>query len=125
MSTHCVLGVKHTDGNIIGCYVHYDGYPSHMLDAIKDYVDNYSTAELSSLIERAQNTGGMRSFHSASFESETLETSMLDDNESYKIDKSNFYEDHMGTYAWYLVDVETGRAHMTQKTRDWDDDHWI
>ena len=125
MSTHCVLGVKHADGEIVGCYVHYDGYPSHMLDAIKDYVDSYSTTELSSLIKEAQQSGGMRCFHSPSFESEDRKTEFLDDPDPYKINKSSFYEDHLGTYAWYLVDVETGRAHMTQKTRDWDDDHWI
>ncbi len=119
MGTHCVLGVKHTDGEIVGCYVHYDGYPSHMLDAIKDYVDNYSADELSSLIETAQETGGMRCFHTPGLESEDRKTEFLDDNESYKIDKSDFFEDHMGTYAWYLVDVKTGRTRMVQKYRDW------
>ena len=120
MSTHCVLGVKHTDGEIVGCYVHYDGYPSHMLDAIKDYVKNFSTSELSSLIETAQETGGMRCFHSPGFEREDRKTELLDDNESYKIDKSDFFEDHMGTYAWYLVDAKSGRTRMVQKSWDWD-----
>jgi len=120
MSTHCVLGVKHTDGNIIGCYVHFDGYPSHMLDAIKDYVKNHSTSELSSLIEAAQQTGGMRCFHSPGFERESRETEFLDDNEPYKIDKYNFHEDHMGTYEWYLVDAVSGHTRMIQKYHDWD-----
>jgi len=119
MSTHSVLGVKQADGEIVGCYVHYDGYPSHMLDAIKDYIKNHSTSELSALIEKAQESGGMRCFHSPSFESESRETALLDDNEPYKIDKSDFYEDHMGTYAWYLVDVETGHVRMVQKYYDW------
>lgn len=119
MSTHCVLGVKHTDGNIVGCYVHYDGYPSHMLDAIKDYVDSYSTAVLSSLIKEAQQSGGMRCFHSPGFERKDRKTEFLDDPDPYKIDKSDFYEDHMGTYAWYLVDVETGRTRMVQKYNNW------
>ena len=37
-----------------------------------------------------------------------METELLDNDELYIIDESNFYDDHMGTFAWYLVDYETG-----------------
>jgi len=117
MGTHSVLGVKHADGEIVGCYVHFDGYPSHMLSAINDYVKNFSTSELSGLIEKAQESGGMRCFHSPSAVYRgDRKTELLNDNMPYKIDKYNFYEDHGGTYAWYLVDAKTGRPFMWTKT---------
>ena len=36
------------------------------------------------------------------------ETELLDNDELYAIDEINFYDDHMGTSAWYLVDYDTG-----------------
>jgi hypothetical protein len=44
-------------------------------------------------------------------------TEFLEDAELYVIDESNFYDDHMGTFAWYLVDYETGAV----QKKNWDE----
>ena len=116
MSTHSAIGVKHTDGKITGCYVHFDGYPRHMVPALEDYVSKFTTTGLITLIVKAQSRGGVRSFHSSSEEGYCgPQTDFLDDGESYVIDESNFYDDHMGTFAWYLVDHKTGKIEKTEK----------
>ena len=96
------------DGSIMGCYVHYDG--ATMAERIKDYLQTHTTTDLAMLIARAQTHGGMRSFHVPEYGdwSEGPKTEFLDDNESYVIDETNFHEDHMGTYAWYLVNYKDG-----------------
>jgi len=113
LSTHSALGVKYADGGITGCYVHFDG--DSMLPRIKDYVDKNTTTGLAVLITQAQAAGGIRSFHVPPYDpifrcevSGPHETELLDSDELYIIDESNFYDDHMGTFAWYLVDYETG-----------------
>ena len=104
MSTHSTLGVQMEDGTIIGCYVHYDG--ATMLGRIHEFLEEHTATDLVILITRAQSTGGMRSFYSTGLHGELPETNYLDDNESYVIDETNFHEDHMGTYAWYLVNYK-------------------
>ena len=118
MSTHSALGVKHSDGRITGCYVHYDGYPRHMMPAIEDYIRKFTTTGLVALIARAQVCGGIRSFNSVDKKGSLFEgsyTDFLGDNEEYVIDETNFYDDHMGTFAWYLVDYKTGEIEMIEK----------
>ena len=114
MSTHAVLGIKHADGGIAGCYVHFDG--DSMAPRIDAYVRENTTTGLAVLIAQAQAAGGIRSFHCLSPWPVELsaETELLDDDELYAIDESNFYDDHMGTFAWYLVDYETGVVQKTQ-----------
>ena len=104
MSTHSTLGVKMEDGTIMGCYVHYDG--ASMLPRIEDFLSEYTTTDLAVMIAKAQSVGGMRSFHSPTLDEPIPATDYLDDNETYVIDELNFYEDHMGTYAWYLVNYK-------------------
>ena len=58
MSTHCALGVKHPDGKITGCYVHYDG--ATMEPRIKDFISKKTTTGLLTLIASAQAVGGIR-----------------------------------------------------------------
>ena len=112
MSTHSTLGIKYPDGSIDGCYVHYDG--ATMEERIHRYLRTYSTTCLALLITQAQVGGGMRSFHCASWpETSPPVTELFDDNESYVISEHDFYEDHMGTYAWYLIDFETGTLQIT------------
>jgi hypothetical protein len=110
MSTHAVLGIKHADGGITGCYVHYDG--DSMAPRIDAYVRENTTTGLTVLIAQAQVAGGIRSFHcpptTLMLSEMPPETWLLDSDELYAIDETNFYDDHMGTYAWYLVDYETG-----------------
>ena len=104
MSTHSTLGVKMEDGTVMGCYVHYDG--ASMLPRIEDFLSEHTTTDLVVMIAKAQSVGGMRSFHSPTLDETIPATDYLDDNEAYVIDELNFYEDHMGTYAWYLVNYK-------------------
>ena len=110
MSTHAVLGVRLPDGTISGCYVHYDG--DTMTPRIEDYLQRYTTTNLAVMIAKAQVLGGIRSFNCPPLEGMRLGrglgvTEFLDNNDLYVIDESDFYDDHCGTYAWYLVDYET------------------
>jgi hypothetical protein len=113
MSTHSAIGVKHPDGKITGCYVHYDG--STMEPRIQDFLSKNTTTGLFTLIVKAQESGGLRSFHSQGFDETKPTTDFLEDGESYVIDEINFYDDHMGTFAWYLVDYKTGKIEKTEK----------
>ena len=113
MSTHSTLGVKMEDGSIMGCYVHYDGHT--MASRIEQFLEERTTTDLVMLITRAQSTGGMRGFHSPPLDETIPETDFLDDNESYIIDETNFFEDHMGTYAWYLVDYKDKTIEVNKK----------
>jgi hypothetical protein len=117
MSTHCALGIQHPDGKITGCYVHYDG--ATMKPRIKDFISKNTTTGLFTLIVRAQDVGGIRGFHSPRWPSEDsndAETDLFDDYTSpYVIDETNFFDDHMGTFAWYLVNYETGEIEITEK----------
>jgi len=108
MSTHATLGVKFSDGTISGCYVHFDGHT--MTNRITDYLKKNTTTGLTVLITEAQSRGGIRSFHCPPYNNEngSPETELLDDDESYIIDESNWEDDHMGTYCKYLIDYETG-----------------
>jgi hypothetical protein len=122
MGTHAVLGIKHADGGITGCYVHYDG--DSMAPRIDAYVRENTTTGLALLITQAQAAGGIRSFHAPPFDPimchedyDLTETELLDNDELYVIDESNFYDDHMGTFAWYLVDYETGAV----QKKNWDE----
>lgn len=64
MSTHSLLGVRKPDGSITGCYVHFDGYPEHMVDALRHWFANGGTmTSLQNLIEEAREVGGLRSFY--------------------------------------------------------------
>ena len=117
MSTHCVLGVKHPGGKITGCYVHMDG--ASMEPRIEDFIKKNTTTGLFTLIVKAQNHGGIRAFHCPRWPSEDpqdAETDFLDDyTSSYIINEIDFYDDHMGTFAWYLVDYKTGKIERTDK----------
>lgn len=124
VSTHSAIGVKHSGGKITGCYVHYDGFPRHMMPALEDYVSKFTTTGLVMLITEAQRHGGMRSFHSPDVHGDIAEdgighcdpyTDFLSDGEEYAIDETNFYDDHMGTFAWYLIDHKTGEIEKTEK----------
>ena len=123
MSTHSVLGVEMPDGSIDGCYVHFDG--DTMAPRIEDYIENNTTTSLAVLIKKAQKSGGIRSFHcpkeeffrsrtSSSLSAEKY-TEFLDDSDGYVIDKDTFFDDHMCTFAWYLVNYETGEIKRTDK----------
>ena len=118
MGTRSQLGVIMENGDILGCYVHYDGYPDHMIPAIEDYISRFSTTGLVILISRAIRTGGIRSFNiEKDGYSDNLdepeyvfkETDFLDDDFPFSIDETTWelHEDLGAQYA-YLVDYNTG-----------------
>tara|TARA_R110001583_G_scaffold14285_2_gene60088 strand:- start:301 stop:591 length:291 start_codon:yes stop_codon:yes gene_type:complete len=95
-----------------------------MMPALEDYVSKFTTTGLVMLITEAQRHGGMRSFHSPDVHGDIAEdgighcdpyTEFLKDGEEYVIDETNFYDDHMGTFAWYLIDHKTGEIEKTEK----------
>lgn len=113
MSTHSALGIELEDGRILGCYVHYDG--DTMGERIQRFLEERTTTDLVIMIAQAQSTGGMRSFHSPDEFGNNPETEYLGDNEPYIITAQNWEDDHMGTYAWYLVDYGTGKVNTRGK----------
>ena len=113
MSTHSALGVKMEDGSIMGCYVHYDG--STMAERIENFLREHTTTDLAVLIARAQSTGGIRSFHCVDVDTGIRDTDFLDDNEPYVITSQNWSEDHMCTFAWYLVNYTDGTLAVKNK----------
>jgi hypothetical protein len=119
MSTHSALGVKLSDGTIVGCYVHYDG--STMLNRVNDFIEKYTATALVTLIIKAQKYGGIRSFHSPSdymdYNSKP-ETDFLDDGESYAINEANWNNDLYGVPYSYLVDYSTGEVECWKKYDD-------
>ena len=113
MSTHSALGVQMEDGSIMGCYVHYDG--ATMLKRIEQFLEDHTTTDLAMLITKAQCVGGMRSFHTYDRDTNKHETDFLEDNEPYVIDETDFYDDHMMTYAWYLVNYKDRTVEVTER----------
>ena len=118
MVTKAQLGVEMENGEILGCYVHYDGYPDHMIPAIEDYICRFSTTGLFLLISRAIRTGGIRCFnHEKDVYQDKInepeyvfrETDFLNDDSPFKIDETvwELHED-LGAQYTYLVDYNTG-----------------
>jgi len=111
MGTHAQLGVKRSNGEIIGCYVHYDGYPEHMKPAISEYIDRFTTSGLSLLILTAQGRGGMRAFNYCPNDNDTRkrETEFFDES-PFIINEANWNENCSGAAYHYLIDYETGEV---------------
>tara|TARA_R110001583_G_scaffold12612_1_gene55779 strand:- start:2773 stop:3036 length:264 start_codon:yes stop_codon:yes gene_type:complete len=82
---------------------------------IHGFISKRTTTGLFTLIVKAQEAGGLRSFHSQGFNETEPTTNFLEDGEPYVIDEINFYDDHMGTGVWYLVDYNTGDIERTSK----------
>ena len=112
MGTHAQLGVKFPDGKISGCYVHYDGHS--MKPRIQDYLETNTMTNLVLLIDRAQRTGGIRSFHNPKLSSMidynfAKVTELLDDpDQPWVIDEDNWGAGELGESYYWLVDYETG-----------------
>ena len=118
MSTHSVIGVELPNGKIIGSYVHYDGHPDSMIPRLQDYITTQTTTSLAVLCMKGQIKGGIRSFHccSAWDEGGERKTDFFGDGHHFApIDEHNFYDDHYGTYAWYLVDYSTGEINVKER----------
>ncbi len=115
MSTHASLGVKFPDGEILGCYVHYDG--GTLKPRIVDYLKKHTMTNLVLLIIRAQTTGGMRSFHSPRAEANgtfsSPKTDFLEDTKPHVITRANWADGSLAESYFWLVDYETGTIHTT------------
>ena len=119
MTTQALLGVQREDGSISACYVHMDGYPEHMISAIKDYVDRFTTTGLSLIISRAQSVGGMSCFNAPSDIGpdfgQSRETGFLEDPEPYIINEKNWKEGELYAGWRYLVDYGSGEIKVEEK----------
>ena len=120
MGTHAQLGVRFPDGEISGCYVHYDGHT--MQDRIERYLKTYTMTNLVILITQAQKAGGIRSFYSPPLSSMidkdfTPVTQFLDDDVSYIIDEDNWGNGSFAEAYFWLVDYETGKIWNSTSTR--------
>ena len=105
MSTHAQVGVKFSDnGQIIGTTVHYDGYPDHMMPALREYITMYTMTGLVTIIKEAQDAGGIRSFDARLEDIEMFEDSDFDD---VRLDETNWNES-WGNQHLYLIDYKTG-----------------
>tara|TARA_Y100001963_G_scaffold102908_1_gene141633 strand:- start:3604 stop:3954 length:351 start_codon:yes stop_codon:yes gene_type:complete len=109
MGTHAIIGVKHTDGSIDGCYVHYDGYPDHMISALEDYVYKHTTTGLTILIKKAQEKGGIRFFNCYDFQMIKKETMMLE-GDPWAINEKTWMLNNCGASYRYIVDYSTGNV---------------
>ena len=98
MSTHCHIGVRARNGNILGCYVHYDGYPEVMLPALRRFLALRTPSCLMLLVRQGQMAGGMRYFQPPDWE-------LFEDNEPVAYNGASFGDDVPYRYA---VDMETG-----------------
>lgn len=63
MSTRCSIGYEDDDGNYVGVYCHYDGYPKAMFPAL----DCRTYEEVKEIVETALYEGGLRTFDDAEF----------------------------------------------------------
>jgi len=115
MSTQSIIGVKFGD-KIIGCSVHYDGYPENMIPTLNDFIEKYSTTGLVVIITEGGKRGGMRSFNTpdgdwvSRVKGEAVGPRKTDfiDGQAYVITEENWSHDHASHHR-YLVDYDTGR----------------
>jgi hypothetical protein len=119
MGTHAQLGVKFPDGQILGCYVHYDGHT--LRPRIQDYLAMHTMTNLVLLIVQAQQAGGLRSFHCPPLSlllgrDFTPVTQFLDDNKPHVIDEDTWGNGGLAEAYFWLVDYETGEFLTTTTT---------
>ena len=99
MSTHAVIGIQMPAGDIMGCYVHYDGHT--IFSRIHTYLNTHTTTDLAVMIAKGQACGGLRSFP-LDVPDDLLE------NDAYAITHENWSDDHFGANYKVLVNYETG-----------------
>ncbi len=110
MGTHAVIGVKHPNGKITGCYVHFDG--ATVEPRMLEYLRENTPTCLYMLLSRAQQCGGLRSFPPENL------GDFLEDGEPYVVDEVNWNAYHLGANYAYLVDFETGYVTVDEE-RKW------
>ena len=116
MGTACNIGVRLPDGRIEGTYVHYDGYPDHMVAQVCWFLQQRSTSCLLLEIRRAQAVGGFLCWHP--FSADPLDSDSVrldfdfrsDEEERYGVDDFG-----SGVPYTYLVDFETGELEARER----------
>ena len=78
VGTSCNLGVRLPDGRIEGTYVHYDGYPDHMVAQVCWFLQEQTTSCLLLEIRRAQAVGGFLCWHPFSTDPRDADVCRLD-----------------------------------------------
>ena len=116
MGTSSLIGIRCADGAVIGCYVHYDGYPGNMMGSIKDYIESKTLTGLVLLIVRAQEKGGLRSL------TRDEEPSLLNDDPCV-VDEQAWEDNYFDVSYKYLVDYKTGHIEVYDKQSLWDGSH--
>ncbi len=116
MGTHCHIAVGTKTHGIIGCYVHFDGYPSNMVPTLRSFLRERTPSCLMLLIRQAQQSGGMQSFNPEGIE---LSDGMWG--------PEVYNDENFGDCVCYryLVDMETGELHAESRRNGSSQDSWI
>ena len=116
MGTHCHIGVDTKTHGIIGCYIHFDGYPSNMVPTLRSFLRERTPSCLMLLIRQAQQSGGMQSFNPEGIE---LSDGMWGP-EAYN-------DENFGDCVCYryLVNMETGDLLAESRRNGSSQDSWI
>tara|TARA_X000000950_G_scaffold225195_2_gene271514 strand:+ start:1687 stop:2085 length:399 start_codon:yes stop_codon:yes gene_type:complete len=62
MATRCTVGYRNPDKTVNAVYCNWDGYPEHMVPAIRTFVASEGIDKFKSEIRRGQVEGGIRNF---------------------------------------------------------------
>ena len=105
MSTRSNVGyVK--NNRVKASYCHFDGYESHMIPVLTQYIENYGVKEFCKVIDKARVSGGIRIFEEDGPE-------LYDDGATLGI------EGIFDTWDWatqnyaYILDPEKGLLHTS------------
>jgi len=116
VGTHCHIAVGTKTHGIIGCYVHFDGYPSNMVPTLRSFLRERTPSCLMLLIRQAQQAGGIHSFNPEGVD-------MSDGMWGPEVFNDEDFGD--GVHYRYLVDMETGELHAESRRNGSSQDTWI
>jgi hypothetical protein len=124
MSTHAVIGLKMPNGDIMGCYVHYDG--ATIFSRLHSYLEKHTTTDLAMVISKGQACGGIRSFYHPEDpkfphggKHPLSVTEFLDDQEAYLIDHNNWNDDHYGAHYKFLVNYDSAEINPNREWKEY------
>ena len=111
MSTHCNIGIRQPDGTVLGCYVHYDGYPDNMVPSIMQYVSERTMTGLHLSILSAAEKGG---FHGFIWQGEKRDITLRDDDDPELLDKEEIL-DYSGPVPYVYIACHSGKLECYEK----------
>jgi hypothetical protein len=101
------------DGTVEGTYVHYDGYPDHMVPQVCWFLEERTPSCLLLEIKRAQSVGGFIIFHPiATGPADKVALELRDSDEEERFNADDFGE---GVPYTYLVDFESGKVEARER----------